>query len=175
MDLSNLLLLPLCVEDCQKCAEDEGSRGGLRALFLSASSFLTSATSLTTVVCASDAVLDLSARGLRAPLPPGSSLHSSIEFSIMLPTENGTAHHDERTPLLSASYGNGGVHASLSARRQSLNAMAAGSQNEFGGTNQGLEAFREIVSRNRLLSSAGQDEPLIDQVRQLAGDVSRQA
>ncbi len=87
--------------------------------------------------------------------------------------QNGQAtNHDERTPLLSATYGNNeGVHQSLSARRRSLNAIAAGSQSEFGGANQGLENFRQIVARNRLLSNAEQDEAVIDQVRQLAGQV----
>ena len=78
--------------------------------------------------------------------------------------QNGpSVNHDERTPLLSATYGNNeGVHQSLSARRRSLNAIAAGSQSEFGGVNQGLESFRQIVARNRLLSNAEQDEAVID-------------
>ena len=80
--------------------------------------------------------------------------------------------HDERTPLLSVPAGSQELHASLSARRRSLNAIAGGSQSEFGGVNAGLESFRAIVARNRLLSSADQDEAVIDQVRQLAGQVS---
>lgn len=59
----------------------------------------------------------------------------------------------------------------ISARRQSLNAIAAGRQSEFGGANLGLEEFRSIVKKNRLLSRSEQrDDAVSQQVRSIIHD-----
>lgn len=73
----------------------------------------------------------------------------------------------ERTPLLGVS---DLEHSALSARRQSLNAIAGGRQSEFGGPNKGLEEFREIVARNRLLSRSEQRQDITEQVRNIIHD-----
>lgn len=73
----------------------------------------------------------------------------------------------EHTPLLEVP---DLARAALSARRQSLNAIAGGRQSEFGGPNKGLEDFREIVNRNRLLSRSEQRQDITEQVRHIIED-----
>lgn len=78
----------------------------------------------------------------------------------------------ESTPLLQAPHLTDDISngLSFSARRQSLNAIAAGRQSEFGGPNKGLDDFRAIVARNRLLSRSEQRENITEQVRNIISD-----
>lgn len=74
----------------------------------------------------------------------------------------------ERTPLLGVS---DAEHSALSARRQSLNALATGRQSVFGRESEGLAAFREIVRRERLLSRSDQrTQDLTEQVKSIIHD-----
>jgi hypothetical protein len=74
----------------------------------------------------------------------------------------------ESTPLLLGV--TDAERAAWSARRQSLNAIAGGRQSEFGGPNRGLEEFRTIVARNRLLSRSEQRQDITEQVRNIIHD-----
>lgn len=73
----------------------------------------------------------------------------------------------ESTPLLSVS---ASEWPAVSARRQSLPAIAGGRQSEFGGPNKGLEEFRRQVARNRLLSRSEQRQDITEQVRKIIED-----
>lgn len=74
----------------------------------------------------------------------------------------------ESTPLLLGV--SDADRAAFSARRQSLNAIAGGRQSEWGGNNAGLEEFRAIVARNRLLSRSEQRQDITEQVRSIIHD-----
>lgn len=76
----------------------------------------------------------------------------------------------EQTPLLLGVNLTNDERAAFSARRQSLNAIAGGRQSEFGGPNKGLEEFRAIVARNRLLSRTEQRQDITEQVRNIIHD-----